>query len=355
MSGTKQFDPSQATVSVLVPIYNVEKYLSECLDSLLSQTHRQLEIIVIDDGSTDRSGQIADDYSRKDSRIKVIHQENGGVSVARNAGLDAASGDFIAFMDGDDWVDANWIETQLETLKRWNADIAVCGCELVYKNARKREDLTLIRDYIEDYEDKKKLLLTQGEWRGSAYAQGHTQKKIVRKNCLIDKENNKKIRFITDRSYCEDEPFTLHMYKNADRVAFNDKSVFYYRMRASSAVSEAKFVFKWLKSRTLMRETHLISDEDFLLFNTSALWQMKLVNPKNLDKETSELFYKNIAWCQEHIDEFKNVNCSTIRKAFVHFYLSKWLPFPLKHLLLATMRPLKNFVRSNDSALDKFE
>ena len=89
-----------------------------------------------------------------------------------------ATGDFVAFMDGDDWVDVNWIESQLETLKKWDADIAVCGCELVYKNAHQREDFTLIQNYIENYEDKKNLTLMQGEWYGSAYAQGHTPKKI---------------------------------------------------------------------------------------------------------------------------------------------------------------------------------
>lgn len=165
------------TVSIIVPVFNVEKYLPKCLDSILAQTHHQLEVILIDDGSTDESSHLADEYSLKDKRIRVIHQDNGGVSVARNVGLDMATGDFVAFMDGDDWVDVNWIESQLETLKKWDADIAVCGCELVYKNARQREDFTLIQNYIENYEDKKNLTLMQGEWYGSAYAQGHTPKK----------------------------------------------------------------------------------------------------------------------------------------------------------------------------------
>lgn len=164
------------TVSIIVPVFNVEKYLPKCLDSILAQTHHQLEVILIDDGSTDGSSRLADEYSLKYKRIRVIHQENVGVSVARNVGLDMATGDFVAFMDGDDWVDVNWIESQLETLKKWDADIAVCGCELVYKNARQRENFTLIKNYIENYEDKKNLTFMQGEWYGSAHAQGHTQK-----------------------------------------------------------------------------------------------------------------------------------------------------------------------------------
>ena len=183
-----QIDIETATVSVIIPVYNVEKYLPECLDSILGQTHRRLEIIVIDDGSSDCTGRIADEYSQKDSRLKVIHQENSGVSVARNAGLDAAVGDFVAFMDGDDWADADWIETQLETLHRWDADIAVCGCELVYKNTRRRQNTTVIRNYVEDYEDKKRLVLSQGEWFGSSFAGGYVQKKIVRRECFAEKK-----------------------------------------------------------------------------------------------------------------------------------------------------------------------
>lgn len=353
MSNVNNHDIETAVVSIIIPIFNVEKYLAECLNSILAQTHHQIEVILIDDGSTDSSGCIAEEYSRKDARIKVIHQKNGGVSIARNTGLDVATGDFVAFMDGDDWVDANWIESQLETLKKWDADIAVCGCEIVYKNARQREDLTLIRNYIEDYEDKKKLTLRQGEWYGSAYAQGHTPKKIVRKECLVDKETHQKIRFITDKSYCEDEPFTLQIYKNANRVAFNNQSVFYYRMRSSSAVSDTKFIFKLLKTRTALRKENLINDNDLIITNVSYLWSMKLVNPQDLDEETSTLFYKNIEWCRTHISDFNNVNCSILKKIFIHLYLTRLIPFTIKYKLFTALRPFKKIIRR--SALEKFD
>ncbi|HJA50079.1 MAG TPA: glycosyltransferase, partial [Candidatus Fusicatenibacter intestinipullorum] len=91
-------------ISVIIPVYNVEKYLKRCLDSVINQTYKNLEIILIDDGSTDNSGKICDEYAQKDERIIVIHKENGGVSSARNKGLDICIGDYISFIDSDDWI-----------------------------------------------------------------------------------------------------------------------------------------------------------------------------------------------------------------------------------------------------------
>ena len=92
-------------VSIIVPVYNVEKYLPKCIESILNQTYTNLEVILIDDGSTDSSGKICDEYARRDGRIKVIHKENGGNSSARNAGLDCCTGDFLAFVDSDDIIE----------------------------------------------------------------------------------------------------------------------------------------------------------------------------------------------------------------------------------------------------------
>ena len=98
-------------ISVIVPVYNVEKYLNKCIDSIINQTYKNLEIILVDDGSQDSSGKICDEYTKKDNRIKVIHKENGGVSSARNIGLNNATGEWIAFIDADDWVDEEYLQT----------------------------------------------------------------------------------------------------------------------------------------------------------------------------------------------------------------------------------------------------
>lgn len=115
------------TVSVIVPVYNVEKYISRCVDSLLNQTYTALEILLIDDGSTDCSGQLCDEFAAKDARIQVIHKPNGGVSSARNQGLRAATGDYIGFSDSDDYIDPSMYEKLVSLLEKETADISVCS------------------------------------------------------------------------------------------------------------------------------------------------------------------------------------------------------------------------------------
>lgn len=328
------------TVSVLIPVYNVEMYLTECLDSVLGQTYRQLQIIVIDDGSTDRTGQIADEYEKKDSRVKVIHQKNRGVPFARNAGLDVATGDFITFLDGDDWFDANLIETQLETIKKWDADIAVCGAELVYKNARCHQNDKLPCAFIEDYEEKKDLLLSRGKWMNSSFFGGFTQKKLIRKECLQKKGIHELIRFIPDRTYLDDEVFTLQIFKNSKRVAFNDKAVFYYRQRKSSLIHANSFAFRKLRSRNLMGETGLINKRDSLLSHVQSLFTIKYINPNTLSDSEKDLFYKTIDWCGSHLSEILQLDMPAIKKLFLVVYLVKWAPLPFKQKLLSFIQSL---------------
>ena len=114
-------------ISIIVPIYNVKKYIQQCVESLINQTYKNLEIILIDDGSTDGCGELCDEFGKKDQRIHVIHKQNGGLSDARNKGIDVASGDYIGFVDSDDWISHNMYEKMLSSLKSVNADIAVCG------------------------------------------------------------------------------------------------------------------------------------------------------------------------------------------------------------------------------------
>lgn len=123
-------------ISIIVPVYNVEQYLDDCLISIINQTYKNLEIILIDDGSTDKSGKICDEYAKKDSRIIVIHKENGGVSSARNAGLRIAKGAYIGFVDPDDWIAEDMYEVLYSNAKKYDADVSVCKYKIV-KNRRK--------------------------------------------------------------------------------------------------------------------------------------------------------------------------------------------------------------------------
>lgn len=115
-------------ISVVVPVYKAENFLSNCIKSILNQTYRDLEVILVDDGSPDSSGQICEEYAEKDGRIKVIHQKNAGAAAARNCGLKAATGKYIAFADSDDWIDQDMYEKMVEAAEAQNCDLVVCDC-----------------------------------------------------------------------------------------------------------------------------------------------------------------------------------------------------------------------------------
>lgn len=145
-------------VSVIVPVYNVEQYLPKCIESILNQTLFNIEIILVNDGSTDNSGNIIDQYSRKDSRIIVIHKQNGGQGSARNEGLKIAKGQYIGFVDADDWIDANMYEALTSEALKEDSDLVVCNRrvynldgELTYEINLEEETIKLERDNLTDY------------------------------------------------------------------------------------------------------------------------------------------------------------------------------------------------------------
>ena len=135
-------------ISVIVPVYNVEAFLKKCVDSLLCQTYQNLEIILVNDGSTDGSGQLCDQLKNKDPRIVVIHKENGGLSSARNVGIAVAKGDYLGFVDSDDFVEPDMYETMLEAAQRNGMDIACCGREIDVFGIKTKQEFTLDREKI---------------------------------------------------------------------------------------------------------------------------------------------------------------------------------------------------------------
>ena len=118
---------NEPLITIIVPIFNMKIYLKRCLDSISTQTYKNIEIILVDDGSTDGSAEICDEYKNQDVRFKVIHQKNGGLSVARNSGLDVAQGKYILFIDSDDWIKDNMVQLLYEAVEQTNSDLAVCG------------------------------------------------------------------------------------------------------------------------------------------------------------------------------------------------------------------------------------
>lgn len=135
---TAETEKNNALVSVIVPAYNVEKYIARCLDSILTQTYTNLEVILIDDGSTDSTGRICDDYAHRDERVRVIHQVNQGLAEVRNIGIREAKGKWIQFVDSDDWIDTETIETCLRYAHEYNADMVIFQMTVEYVDGKKR-------------------------------------------------------------------------------------------------------------------------------------------------------------------------------------------------------------------------
>lgn len=213
-------------VSVIVPIYNVESYLNRCVDSLVNQTYHNLEIILVDDGSPDNCSQMCDDWTKKDSRIKVIHKENGGLSDARNAGMDLATGDVISFIDSDDWIDLKAFESILNSMKKDGSDIVSCGVKWV------NEDGKLLRtDSVKEHEllnphDAMRELLHDGKLKQ------HVWNKLYRRNMM---EN---IPFEKGK-YHEDVFWSYQVIGKAKSVSVIPDSYYNYVQRADSIMGES--------------------------------------------------------------------------------------------------------------------
>lgn len=142
-------------VSVVVPIYNVELYLKECVDSILSQTYKNIEVILVDDESPDLCGKKCDDYAAMDGRIKVVHKKNGGLSDARNAGMKVATGDLITFVDSDDYISKDFVKILFETMSENNSDIAIANM----KRTNRRDDKNTVIDWkVSSYKTEDALI-----------------------------------------------------------------------------------------------------------------------------------------------------------------------------------------------------
>lgn len=207
----------QGKVSVIVPIYNVEKFLPACIQSLIDQTYKNLEILLVDDGSPDGSGAICDEFAAKDDRIVVIHKENGGASSARNAGLDAATGDYIAFVDGDDYIQPDMYEFLMDILLKYDADISRCGMVRITGDIREEWGIYTKEPVIRN---TKESICDVGEAYGILPVSPCN--KIFKKSVI---EN---VRFDTRFVYAEDTLFNYYAACNAKSIVCWDKIMYNY-------------------------------------------------------------------------------------------------------------------------------
>lgn len=216
-------------VSIIIPVYNCERYLDRCVESVLQQTYRNIELILVDDGSTDGSGKCCDTWAERDSRVKVIHQANGGVSAARNAGLDMVTGDYIGFVDADDWVEPDLVECVLGAAVTNNADMVLFD-PFVHIENRNATTIDSIHFFPES------VLLTKGEITPEKlrFVAGAIWRFVYRRKILEDH----KIRFETQLPLSEDKIFNIAALGCSDLVFYLRKPFYHYWINGGSATGK---------------------------------------------------------------------------------------------------------------------
>lgn len=216
------------TISIIVPVYKVEKYLEKCIDSIVKQSYRALDIILVDDGSPDHCGEICDAWAKKDKRIRVIHKQNGGLSDARNAGIEVAIGDFFMFVDSDDYIANNMVERLYCALKENNTDMSICGFEIIHENDNNVKD-----------ENKFFLLENEvitGEEALIRICQKGAVRYIVAWNKLYNRILFEKKRFPVGKIH-EDEFLAHHILGTCKKISTISDICYFYVQRSDSIMS----------------------------------------------------------------------------------------------------------------------
>lgn len=213
----------KALISIIIPVYKVEKYLEKCIQSVINQTYENLQIILVDDGSPDNCGKICDEYAQKDHRIEVIHKSNGGLSDARNKGLEIAKGEYIGFIDSDDYIESDMYEVLYNLLKQYNADVSICN---FYTVSQGKIAIKNAENGIKEYnriEILKEVLLDNN-------IQSYAWNKLYKKE-LFDE-----IKYPVGKKY-EDIGTTFYLLEKCNKVVVTEKPEYYYINRQDSIVN----------------------------------------------------------------------------------------------------------------------
>lgn len=311
-------------ISVIIPIYNVEQYLPKCLDSVINQTYKDIEIICIDDCSPDNSIKIIEDYASKDQRIKIVdRKQNGGLSAARNSGLDVAMGEYIYFIDSDDWIDVNYLEKMAENIKSAQTDFVV-NLNLVRADTN---EALYMSSYLYKFQNNffvSKTLADRGPWSACV--------SLYKRDFL----NKFHLRFPEGYIH-EDVYFHYMVYLRADKAyAFNGPA-YYYRIQPNSIMRVQKDLdISELKTRLYLYENmdkyslldnrlklfkvpHKIMDEVKLHIYQQSIFKMKSYLLKTLDLyDDIELFIMYlILYSNTYKEFFSLAHCSDFRIDFI--------------------------------------
>lgn len=313
---------TQSLVSIIVPIYKVEPYLRRCLDSIVNQTYTNLEIILVDDGSPDGCPQICDEYAAKNNRIVVIHKENGGLSDARNAGLDICKGEYVSFVDSDDWVEKNYIESLLYIAIKENADITI-GENFISRN----KNISINKSYNTKVYISKDAIFHLLKNNHIAFT--------VSWGKLYKRELFSSLRFPIGK-YHEDEFTTYILFYNSKKIAYTSEILYYYDQRAGSIVSTRHpwDVLEYLEQRYIFFKEKRESDLLPLLL-PPLCWQLLCAywhQSKN-NKNISNNYLNKLHF---YIKEFQH-----IKKPLLHYIPLKIFAYiPQLYLIYRRISPL---------------
>ncbi len=292
-------------ISVVIPIYNVEQYLKKCIDSVINQTYNNIEIILVDDGSPDDCGNICDEYAKKDSRIKVIHKINGGLSDARNAGIEIASGKYITFIDSDDIVENDYIEYLYKLLKKYNTKISICSYYVITEDNKK---IDYGKDYKEQIMAKEECLermLCEEGFSVSAWAK------------MYDIQLFNNVRYPYGK-ICEDNGTTYKLIDQVDKVAYGNIPKYYYLKRSGSIMSN-NFNIKKMDMIELTDEMCDFLYEKYPIIENSIRRRKayarfnilrQMLNNKNVDKNMEN---EIVNWILDNKKEIINNPKSSLR------------------------------------------
>ncbi len=213
-------------ISVIVPVYKVEPFLDRCVKSILSQTYTNLEVILVDDGSPDNCPAMCDDWKNRDNRIKVIHKKNGGLSEARNVGMSMAVGEFISFVDSDDWIASEMLSHLINAIIKDNSDIAACSVEMIWENKTQRKLMTAKTNCVLNSLEAQKALIDESLLKHPVWY------KLYRKDVIKD------IPFRVGK-YHEDVFWSYLVIGNSTRVSIVDYVGYFYTQRLDSIMGES--------------------------------------------------------------------------------------------------------------------
>lgn len=300
------------TISVIVPVYNSEKYLKRCIDSILNQTYKAIELILVDDGSPDNCSKICDEYAKKDKRVRVIHKTNAGVSAARNSGLEIASGNYATFVDSDDYIEPEMYGNMMEKVHQYNCDVVMCDC---IKDFTDHSEI-YTHDIRAGFYDKEQLV---NEYYPHLLMMENVEYPATISNCLILFNRNKlgNLRYVVGVRYSEDLLFGAQLVYNTDSFYYMKEQAYYHYYMNPTSATHKFTVDKWNDYKTLHFEINKYFSECesfdfshqidlcllFFVYNSVS----NIFSADNLEREKKFEIVKNILGDNEVRRMFSNI------------------------------------------------